>query len=840
MANEFKIRKGLIVEGASGGVVVNVLGSQGQLLSVTDDLSGSIFAVSDISGVPIFDVNSSGLSTFDGNVTFTKDVNITQTTDVGALNTTTLDDGSAVGLSLTYPTGNVAAGDGLAIAIGITGRGRSYIANSNTSNNLDASNLEFYTEGGGVINKVLTLDQNKDATFADNINVTNSASIGSTVAPTRTLDVRGSGMSIFGTGGYTELMIRGQVEGISTVRNVGSWHWSVRPDVGGDNDDLKLLRFVTGTFSGTAMQISNSTGNIGIGVNTIPNADYRLILEDTNEDILRLHNSTDGLDALISFTNPGGTLGRIQGIDNGGLGFDTGNNAGGINTNAMFIDNSGNVGINTTSPDFKLDVEGTLGVSDLPGNASSTSVLVQDQTTTPLAVVNGDFATDSDWSKGPGWTISGGKANVDGTQTATTYMNQSGILPNPPENIEYIIKYTISNYSAGAFQINVGGYISSSPAQAANGTYEVKVTPTNASSNTLVYIQANADAIGSIDTISVKQVTAGTNQIKTRQLSSDAFGPGNGPYLPLSAGSSFPLTGELHVDDRVIIENTTSLTTGVVDSLLIKTLSSGTSITNGFGGGLSFYLENTVYSVVNEVAKISVIETDTIAIDDKMVFSVKDNNTLAERLTLTGSEAVFTGNVGIGVTVPTEKLHLQSTTSGCFIRFADQTASGVYVGSRNNELEIYAGNSERMGIDATGVVRFNAYGTGILQTDTNGVISASLSPLVDGITFNNGASITNQINTDVDTGTETVASVAIATYTAAFFDFVIKKTTNVRSGTVYACHDGTNVEFTETSTQDLGDTSDVTLSVDISGGSMRLRATTTSDDWSVKSLIRAI
>jgi hypothetical protein len=48
------------------------------------------------------------------------------------------------------------------------------------------------------------------------------------------------------------------------------------------------------------------------------------------------------------------------------------------------------------------------------------------------------------------------------------------------------------------------------------------------------------------------------------------------------------------------------------------------------------------------------------------------------------------------------------------------------------------------------------------------------------------------------------------------------------------------VEFTETSTQDLGDTSDVTLSVDISGTDMRLRATTTSDDWIIKSLIRAI
>ena len=68
MANEFKIKKGLIVTGASGGTVVDIQGSQGQLFSVTDDLSGSIFAVSDISGVPIFDVNSSGVSYFDGTV----------------------------------------------------------------------------------------------------------------------------------------------------------------------------------------------------------------------------------------------------------------------------------------------------------------------------------------------------------------------------------------------------------------------------------------------------------------------------------------------------------------------------------------------------------------------------------------------------------------------------------------------------------------------------------------------------------------------------------------------------------------------------------------------------
>ena len=95
-------------------------------------------------------------------------------------------------------------------------------------------------------------------------------------------------------------------------------------------------------------------------------------------------------------------------------------------------------------------------------------------------------------------------------------------------------------------------------------------------------------------------------------------------------------------------------------------------------------------------------------------------------------------------------------------------------------------------------------------------------------------------NTDVDTGTETIKELALATYQAVFFDYVVKNGTNLRAGTVTAVHDGSNVEFTDTSTKDLGDTSGVTLSVDISGSNMRLRATTTSDNWIVKANIRGI
>jgi hypothetical protein len=57
MANEFKIKKGLIVQG-SGSTILDIQGSQGQLFSVTDSLTGSLFSVNDISGMPILEAFS--------------------------------------------------------------------------------------------------------------------------------------------------------------------------------------------------------------------------------------------------------------------------------------------------------------------------------------------------------------------------------------------------------------------------------------------------------------------------------------------------------------------------------------------------------------------------------------------------------------------------------------------------------------------------------------------------------------------------------------------------------------------------------------------------------------
>ena len=291
------------------------------------------------------------------------------------------------------------------------------------------------------------------------------------------------------------------------------------------------------------------------------------------------------------------------------------------------------------------------------------------------------------------------------------------------------------------------------------------------------------------------------------------------------------------------------------------------------GNDATFVNFDTVQVVQQDVPCLAIIETPTGAQADeqKLTFAVGDNKAIIgttstvtngmsfytnRAVTTTGFTAqgnlalhlANTGNVGIGTTSPDAQLELYKASNTSTIRLSASATDTTYYSDISNnynsgntfQITTGGGNVIKASESAYNSITIGGFNNTITLYPNSGYTNITGNLTVVGNIITGAALLSNQENTDVDTGTETVANVAIATYTAAFFDFVIKKTTNVRSGTVYACHDGTNVEFTETSTQDLGDTSDVTLSVDISGGNMRLLATVTSDDWSVKSLIRAI
>jgi hypothetical protein len=121
----------------------------------------------------------------------------------------------------------------------------------------------------------------------------------------------------------------------------------------------------------------------------------------------------------------------------------------------------------------------------------------------PELVTNGDFATDSNWTKGTGWTISGGVATYDGTG------GTSSLVQNNIQNIELgkLCKVTIdvlSNEGSGGNTIFLGGTVlNGSHLNVGSYTFFGSFTI-----NTNFYIYGRSGEVFQIDNISVKLARA--------------------------------------------------------------------------------------------------------------------------------------------------------------------------------------------------------------------------------------------------------------------------------------------------------------------------------------------
>ena len=115
-------------------------------------------------------------------------------------------------------------------------------------------------------------------------------------------------------------------------------------------------------------------------------------------------------------------------------------------------------------------------------------------------ITNGDFATDSDWTKGTGWTISASAAHCDGTQVTSSYLTQT-LAGEHDDWSHHTVKYTLSNVTAGY----VRPYFNNGPGdiESTNGTHYAEVTATVGSDT--FRIQASSTFVGSITDIIVQK-----------------------------------------------------------------------------------------------------------------------------------------------------------------------------------------------------------------------------------------------------------------------------------------------------------------------------------------------
>lgn len=173
---------------------------------------------------------------------------------------------------------------------------------------------------------------------------------------------------------------------------------------------------------------------------------------------------------------------------------------------------------------------------------------------------------------------------------------------------------------------------------------------------------------------------------------------------------------------------------------------------------------------------------------------------------------ILTGSVGIGTTSPATKLDVSGviTATG-----GNSTNWNTAYGWGNHSSAGYVPQTRTLSINGT------SYD---LSANRSWTIPTDLQSAANG----------SKISSPVNIGSTIVVNVATATYDGATFNYVLKDGTNFRAGTVIAVWNGVTAQFNETTTNDIGNTTPVTLSVTVSGGNAQLVATSASAGWTIK------
>ena len=650
-------------------------------------------------------------------------------------------------------------------------------------------------------------------------------------------------------GGYTESSIYAGHEGNIGFFTRGSTTFAnvmqLFDRTDNNNHGVKLIYKSGGSYSDGLML--DNTGNVGIG-QTSPTA--RLNVKGSG--------ATSATDALLVENSSGTDLLQIR--DDGHAIFNAGVETNNIKTSVAKIsyintfNNSysvaltdgtdgsinflNNVGIGVTNPSEKLEVAGNISGSgnvNIVGDVTA-SAFVGDGSALTNITAEWDGSHNGDAEITGSLIVSGSSADLTvtgdvgiGTSSPTVKLDvvsdgvtsakftnsnaSTHIFDTTSGEVRFQMTtgysgntYGLSTYYGGKMAFNVAGTIAFLSDGSGNTTFGNSTTSLGAR------VGIKGSGATSATTALLVENSSGTDLLKIED-------GGN-----VGIGTSTPLA-------RTHIRGSNSGATAVANGTLI--------IEQGSAPSIQILSANSQTQSIKfgdpqdgDVGRITYSHNT----DDMKFFTGA-----GERMVIDSS-----GNVGIGTTSPALQsggtgLHINATTSS-ELKFTNSTTgvgagNGTALVSNSNDFTINnrQAGTIRLGTDNTERIRITSSGNvGI------GTTSPTAKLDVEGDINVTNANISNQENTDIDTGTEVVATLAIATYTAGFFDFVIKKGTNVRSGTIYACHDGTSVVHTETTTIDLGDTSDVDLAVDISGGDMRLTATVASDDWSVKSLVRGL
>jgi hypothetical protein len=135
------------------------------------------------------------------------------------------------------------------------------------------------------------------------------------------------------------------------------------------------------------------------------------------------------------------------------------------------------------------------------------------------------------------------------------------------------------------------------------------------------------------------------------------------------------------------------------------------------------------------------------------------------------------------------------------------------------------------GSNLSGISTDNFYVTGGTLTDGTLTLERNDNQSFDITGFTEGCEV---IVTNVGSGNSQLYSLPLSANTGAFFDYVVSGSTGVRSGSLTTVFSGTSANIADLSTDDIGDTTDVSFNVTIAGGEANLNVSAVTGTWRIE------
>jgi hypothetical protein len=764
-------------------------GNNGGLFNITDSKDGLLSSVNDVSGLPIFSVFSTD-KIIAGAYNQNALVVDTDKTFVGTNTISTLPTNTKFvvsGNSLFYGTitaTTISATTYLNLPINVRVTGATY--NNNT--------FTFTNNTGGTFNVLFNT-----VTGLTSSGTISSNTLSATTYQNLPIDIRVTGGTISYTGDSGSILFRNNTGGTFNVTGL-----------------------INGTFTGGTVTGATNFTN-GLTANTVSATTYFNLPID-----IRVTGSSYSNNTFTFTNNTGGTFSSLF------------NTVTGLTVN-------GNLTITGTTSSNSISA--TTITSDIfNGNGSGL-------TNIPISGISNLQSNLNDKFDKTGGTLNGNvivTGNVTILGTATTINTETLSVKDNVITLN-------SNYSAGTPFIGSSG---------------IEVLRGSATTSTLLWDESKNYWVAGLTGDTKKIILYGDNVLFS-SISGDSLTiTGNTSLNGLTANTIYAtnylnlptditVTGGTYSADAatIIFTNNTGGTFNVTGITVNSGSFTGGTVTGAtnFTGGIS---ANTISASTYFNLPIDVYVTGgTYSADvSTIIFTNNTGGTFnVTGITATGGGGVsgdylpLSGGTVSGLTIFTSGLTVNSNLSvtGNTVVKGLSGTSAVISGSGQNILTVIGSGS------STSSPLFTIQGSsGELFSVSDSLTGSLFSvndisglPILEVFSDNTtliGNYLAPSLNTTTKTtlisGTNNIYSIPTSAYTGAFFDYTLISTgsTGARAGTIMSIWSGSTAQYTDVSTNDIGNTGGVSFSVGVYGNYAILTSSATTSGWILKTIVRSI